>query len=95
MSSRLVRPQLVAVVRKNASITASTRRSYAVAASAAPSVGGAQNPIEYCSDLLRKHDRDSYLTAQFFPGALKPAALALKAFAVSCTWLKSRPKMVT
>ncbi|EJC98096.1 uncharacterized protein FOMMEDRAFT_162448 [Fomitiporia mediterranea MF3/22] len=57
----------------------SSRRKYATN-SVASSTAGPQDPEAYCREFVRKHDRDSYLTSQFFPKALQPACFAVRAF---------------
>ncbi|KAI5122808.1 hypothetical protein M0805_000150 [Coniferiporia weirii] len=47
-----------------------------------------QDPDAYCRDFVRKHDRDSYLTSQFFPRSLQPACFALKAFYVELAMIQ-------
>ncbi|KAH8114540.1 isoprenoid synthase domain-containing protein [Phellopilus nigrolimitatus] len=63
------------------------RRAYATGPSSSPS-GGNQDPIAYCRDFVRQHDRDSYLISQFFPRNLQPACFAVKAFYVELAMIQ-------
>ncbi|KAG6837627.1 hypothetical protein H0H93_006148 [Arthromyces matolae] len=40
------------------------------------------NPIEYCKDLVRKHDYEGFLISHFYPESAKGGYFALKAFSV-------------
>jgi hypothetical protein len=44
-----------------------------------------QDPAEYCRDLIRTRDYESFLTSHFYPKNLQNAYLALRAFYV-CVW---------
>jgi NADH dehydrogenase [ubiquinone] 1 alpha subcomplex assembly factor 6 len=44
---------------------------------------GLSDPAAYCRDLVRKHDYDSFLMAQFYPKPKQDAYFAIKAFSVS------------
>ncbi|PCH40095.1 hypothetical protein WOLCODRAFT_136651, partial [Wolfiporia cocos MD-104 SS10] len=44
--------------------------------------GGTQDPVAYCTELVRKRDYDSYLTSQFWPRNLRDDFLVLRAFYV-------------
>ncbi|KII87014.1 hypothetical protein PLICRDRAFT_43724 [Plicaturopsis crispa FD-325 SS-3] len=48
----------------------------------APAEAGSGDPTTYCRNLVRKHDYDSFLIAQFWPKELQRGYYALKAFAV-------------
>ncbi|KAF8914932.1 isoprenoid synthase domain-containing protein [Mucidula mucida] len=54
------------------------RRVYSTTRPAA----GAENPAQYCLDLVRKHDYESYLAGPFYPAELRTGYYALKAFSV-------------
>jgi len=41
------------------------------------------DPFGYCTDLVRKHDYESYLISQFWPRDIRGSYLAIKAFSVS------------
>ncbi|PAV17197.1 hypothetical protein PNOK_0726100 [Pyrrhoderma noxium] len=58
------------------------RRHYAANSltSSDASFSGPQDPDSYCRDFVRKHDRDSYMTIQFFPRSLQASCFAVKAF---------------
>ncbi|KAF5360504.1 hypothetical protein D9756_005022 [Leucocoprinus leucothites] len=43
---------------------------------------GLSDPFEYCTDLVRKHDYESYLISQFWPRDLRGSYFAIKAFSV-------------
>ncbi|KAG6831943.1 hypothetical protein H0H92_006544 [Tricholoma furcatifolium] len=40
------------------------------------------NPVEYCKELVRKHDYEGFLISHFYPEDVKGGYFALKAFAV-------------
>ncbi|KAK0221836.1 isoprenoid synthase domain-containing protein [Armillaria fumosa] len=43
---------------------------------------GIEQPDQYCADLVRKNDYESFLVSPFYPPELRPAYFALKAFSV-------------
>ncbi len=43
---------------------------------------GVERPDQYCADLVRKNDYESFLVSPFYPTELRPAYFALKAFSV-------------
>ncbi|TRM60671.1 isoprenoid synthase domain-containing protein [Schizophyllum amplum] len=65
------------------------------ASSSAHSPIGASNPEAYCSDLVRKHDYESYLVGQFFPQERQGGYYALKAFAVELATVQDNVSDVT
>lgn len=77
ISSRVTRflPTTMSVIRR-LKIPHSARRRYSTATST-------ENPAEYCQNLVRKHDYESYLAGPFYPPHLKNGFYALKAFSVS------------
>lgn len=52
----------------------------------ANSIGGLEDPFTYCRNFVRQHDRDSYLTSQFFPKNLQGFCFAVRAFYVSISF---------
>ncbi|KAL5482711.1 hypothetical protein ACEPAI_9305 [Sanghuangporus weigelae] len=49
---------------------------------------GPQGQDAYCRDFVMKHDRDAYLTSQFFPKHLQPACFAVRAFYVQLAMIQ-------
>lgn len=68
-------PTTMSVIRR-LKLPLSARRRYSTATST-------ENPAEYCQNLVRKHDYESYLAGPFYPPHLKNGFYALKAFSVS------------
>ncbi|KNZ73052.1 UPF0551 protein, mitochondrial [Termitomyces sp. J132] len=54
------------------------RRTLATSAENTPPA----DPVEYCQDLVRKHDYEGFLMSHFYPGPSKGGYFALKAFSV-------------
>lgn len=75
--------------RTRLNINISKGRLYATTTNA-PNEGGSQDPDTYCREFVRQHDRDSFLTSQFFPKNLQHACFAVRAFCVSFRWSDSR-----
>ncbi|KAL5501513.1 hypothetical protein ACEPAH_8773 [Sanghuangporus vaninii] len=49
---------------------------------------GPQDPDSYCRDFVMKHDRDAFLTSQFFPKHFQPACFAVRAFYVQLAMIQ-------
>ncbi|KAF8073690.1 isoprenoid synthase domain-containing protein [Lyophyllum atratum] len=54
------------------------RRNLTTSSNASP----VTDPIEFCKDLVRKHDYEGYLVSHFYPNDAKGGYFALKAFSV-------------
>jgi len=54
----------------------------------ANSIGGLENPFTYCRNFVRQHDRDSYLTSQFFPKNLQGFCFAVRAFYIELAMIQ-------
>lgn len=50
--------------------------------SSSPEASGSADPGQFCEDLVRKHDYESFLTSQFYPKEVRGGYFALKAFYV-------------
>ncbi|KAF8133651.1 isoprenoid synthase domain-containing protein [Boletus edulis] len=52
------------------------------------SEAGTSNPIEYCKDLVRKHDYEGYLVSRFYPRRYQSAYYALRAFYIELSMIQ-------
>ncbi|KAG8214480.1 isoprenoid synthase domain-containing protein, partial [Butyriboletus roseoflavus] len=65
------------------------------ASAKACSEAGTSNPTEYCRNLVRKHDYEGYLTAQFYPRRYQSAFYALRAFYIELSMIKEAVSQTT
>ncbi|KLO04758.1 hypothetical protein SCHPADRAFT_884210, partial [Schizopora paradoxa] len=47
-----------------------------------------EDPFAYCRDFVKKHDRDSYLTSQFFPKNLQGYCFAVRSFYIELAMIQ-------
>ncbi|KXN81771.1 NADH dehydrogenase (ubiquinone) complex I, assembly factor 6 [Leucoagaricus sp. SymC.cos] len=56
---------------------------------------GLSDPVGYCTDLVRKHDYESYLISQLWPRDLRGSYFALKAFSVELAMVQDHVSNLT